>query len=148
MVRERAGECNFFAALLLDDVDKVQIGRDLELIFLERSRHGLPISSRMNDLPVIFFAETHRHLESWFIHLPPIRYSAVAWVELQLQSRNRRMPQVLVENRSQIHSGVRVEIRDHVLGHDVLILEMLVEVVEKLPPPVVVVDDAAEGVDK
>ena len=55
MLRENVGECNFFTAcrenlpdyweircrgsmlpaLLLDDVDKVQIGRDLEFIFLE-----------------------------------------------------------------------------------------------------------------
>src|SRR5689334_5595549 len=102
----------------------------------------------MHDLPAVSLADTHRHLESRFIHFPAIRYGAMAWVELQFQGWNRSMPQILIENRGQVHSGVLVEIRDHVLGHDVLILEMLVEIMEKLPPAAVVIDDAAERVDK
>ena len=58
------------------------------------------------------------------------------------------MPQILIENGGQIHSGLRVEIRDYVFGHNVLILKVLVEIVKKFPPAPVIVDEAAQRVDK
>ena len=42
--------------------------------------------------------------------------------------------QVLVEDGREVHAGVLVEVGDDVLGHDVLILEVLVEVVEEREP--------------
>src|SRR6202042_2594761 len=42
------------STLLLADVDVIQIRRYLEIVFLQRCLHGLPVSRRLNDLPVIF----------------------------------------------------------------------------------------------
>ncbi len=48
-------------------------------------------------------------------------------IPLQFQNRQRRVPEILVEDGCQVHSRFLVEVPHHVLGHDVLILEVLVE---------------------
>jgi hypothetical protein len=58
------------------------------------------------------------------------------------------VPKVLVKNRAQIHARPLAEVLHHVLGHDVLILEMLVEVMKQLPPAFVVVDNAPQRINK
>ena len=79
---------------------KVEIRRHREFIFLERRLHRLPFSRGLNDLPVVFRADAHRHRELWLIRLPTISDGAVR--ELQLQNRDRGVAQVLIEDRRQV----------------------------------------------
>ena len=44
--------------------------------------------------------------------------------------------------------GLLVEVRHDVLSHDVLILEVLVEIVQQRPPTLVIVHDAAQRVEE
>ncbi len=58
------------------------------------------------------------------------------------------MAQVLIEDRSQILPRLAIEVGHDVLSHDVLVLEVLIEIVEQGPPTLVIVHDAAQRVDK
>ena len=58
------------------------------------------------------------------------------------------MAQILIEKRRQIHAGLLVEVRHHILGHDVLIFEMLVEIVDQRPPARIIIDHVAQRVQK
>src|ERR1019366_9523853 len=61
-----------------------------------------------------------------------------------IQGGERGVAQVLVEDGRQVHAGLLIEVPHHVLGHDVLILEVLVEIVQQGPPARVVVDRSEE----
>ena len=51
----------------------------------------------------------------------------LGFVERQLERRQCGVTQVLIEDRRQVLAGLLVEERDDVLGHDVLVLEVLIE---------------------
>ena len=57
------------------------------------------------------------------------------------------MAQILIEDRRQIHIRMQVEPRNHIVRHDVLVLEVLVEAMEQLPPFGIVVHHAAQRVE-
>ena len=59
---------------------------------------------------------------------------AARFVESELERRERGSSQVLIEDRSQVLLDARVEEPHDVLGHDVLVLELLVEVAHQRPP--------------
>ena len=137
-----------FTCLQLADGDEVQIGGDFEFVFLERRRHGLPLGGGLEDLPVVLGSGADGHPEAGLIGLPAVGDRARGLVELELQSGERAVAQVLVEDRRQVHAGLLVEIAHHVFGHDVLIFEVLVEIVEQGPPAGIVIHHAAQGIEE
>src|SRR5437660_1068764 len=102
----------------------------------------------MDNLPMIFLPDTYRHLEQWFICLPSIGNCAVGAAEFQFQGRDCGVAEVLIEDRSHVHAGLLVEELQEILGHNVLILEMLVELVQEFPPAGIIVNDAPQSVDE
>ena len=76
----------------------------------------------------------NRHGEVILVGPPLVHHHPRRLAEQQLQPRYLCVPQILIEDRRQVHPRLLVEVRHHVFGHDVLILEVLVEVVEQRPP--------------
>ena len=136
------------AADVLLDANIVKVRRHLELVLLERRLHVLPVGRRLNHLPVVLRSDAHRHRERRLVGLPAVRDHALGLVELQLQHGDRGVAQVLVEDRRQVLAGLAVEVLDDVLGHDVLVLEAIVQASQDRPPALVVVDHAAQRVQE
>jgi len=63
-------------------------------------------------------------------------------------SKQRGVPKILIEDRREIVLESCVEESHDVLGHDVLVLKLLIEVANQRPPGAVVVDDAAKRVQE
>ena len=83
------------------------------------------------DLPVVLVADLDRHREGCLIGLPAVGNGVSLRVELQLEHRDGSVAEVFVEDGREVAFGVLVEERDHVGGHDGLILEVLIVVVQK-----------------
>jgi hypothetical protein len=56
--------------------------------------------------------------------------------------------QILIEYRREVAARLGVEERHDIFGHDVLILEALIEITKQLPPPCIIIDDIAECVEE
>ena len=135
-------------AAVITCVFAAAVGGDLELVLPQLVRHHLPVRRGLDGLPLGARADANRHRERALVGFPSIRHRPRLVVERQLQRGEIGPPQVLIEDRRQILLQLRVEEADDVLGHDVLVLEVLVGVAHQLPPPRVVIDDAAQRVQE
>jgi hypothetical protein len=116
--------------LLFVYIDEVVIGIHLEFILGQRRLHRLPVRGGVNDLPMCGGADAHRHGEIILVCAPLVHYHSGRFVEQELQPRNLRVPQVLVEDWRKVHARVLIEVCHDIFRHDVLILEVLIEVME------------------
>ena len=65
---------------------------NIEFIWLQLGRHGLPFRCGLDDLPIVFLSHPHRHLERRLIRLPSIRHFAEPQDAFFLIGSARRCP--------------------------------------------------------
>src|SRR6185437_2824795 len=112
--------------------DVIEVCGDSEVLTVEWSLQRLPTrGDRRDDLTVVLVTDLDRHRKGCLIRLPAVGDSVSLRVELQLEHRDGSVAEVFVEDGCEVASGVLIKERDHVRGHDGLILEVLIVVVEK-----------------
>jgi hypothetical protein len=127
----------------------VQVGSHLKLLRGVGSDHGLPSGGdRRDELPMVFIAHLDRHGKCRFVGLPAIRYGMSLGIKAQFERWNGGMTQILVEDRGQVGPAMPAEVGRDVCGHDGLVFEVLVVVVQKSEPFTVIIDNAAHGVEE
>ena len=73
--------------LLLEDVDVVEVGCDLELVFGQRGLHRLPLGGGLDDLPVAGRAYADRHGKVLFVSAPLIHDHSGSFAEEEFEAR-------------------------------------------------------------
>jgi integrase len=68
----------------------------------------------MDNLPVVWRAHAHRHGEVLFIGTPLVHHYPGRFAKQQFQTRNLSVPQVMVEDRRQIHPALPIGLREQV----------------------------------
>ena len=92
----------------------MEIGCHLELVYTQRSLHRLPTPCRMDNLPVVWRAHAYRHGEVLFIGTPLVHHHPGRFAKQQFQTRNLSVPQVMVEDRRQIHPALPIGLREQI----------------------------------
>jgi hypothetical protein len=117
--------------LELSDIYVIQVCGNVKMLAIKLRAHGLPVGSGGRDqLPLDLVADLDRHCKIRLIGYPTIVYGVSLLVEAQLQRGNRGMAQVLIENGDQRAAAVLAEVSRHISGHDGLVFEVLIIVMQ------------------
>ena len=93
-------------------------------------------------------ADLDRHLEPRHVRLPPVGHRPAGVGEPQFEHGNRRVLQILVEDRRQAPARPAAEELHDVGRRDGCVLEPVEERAHHPPPPLVIVDDGSQRVDE